>query len=260
MNLKQIRNVFKQKVRLVKRLGKKKIYLRKSRFSKVKTYRVALATLTAFVAHQLSIRPRIRLSGKFILALAIAFVIAGNLASFLKKKEPEIKVNGVPILVADKAEAKKPDEAQISAAVVTRRSPFEFSRPVKSGYLSQGYRFYHPAYDIATDLGAEINPLGSGVVEFSGMVVDGKGNIVVVDHGDGLKSLYAHMGRINVRPGDMVNTSTNMGSVGLTGRTTGPHVHLEIYDGGALVNPGNVLPDYQYPNMPLGSIPTTSDR
>lgn len=260
MNLKTIRNDVKQRVRLVKRLGKKNIYLRKSRFSKVKTYKAGAAMAIALIAHQLRLRPRIRLSGKFILALAIAFIITGNLASFLKKKEPEIKVNGQQILVADKAEGKKPEEAQISAAVITRRSPFEFSKPVKAGYLSQGYRFYHQAYDIATDLGAEITPLGSGIVEFAGIVPDGKGMIVIVDHGDGLKSLYAHMGRIKVKPGDMVNPSNEIGNVGLTGRTTGPHVHLEIYDNGALVNPGNVLPDYQYPDMPMGSIPTASDR
>jgi len=260
MNLKPIRNVFKQRVRLVKSLAKKRGYLKKSRFFKVKTFKAALATLIAIISKQLSIRPRIRLSGKFILALAIAFIITGNLASFLKSKEPEIKVNGQQIFVADRAEPKKPGEAQISAAVLARRSPFEFSKPVRAGYLSQGYSLYHRAYDIATDLGSDINPLGSGIVEFAGTVTDGKGMIVVVDHGDGLKSLYAHMGRIKVKPGDMVSSASEIGNVGLTGRTTGPHIHLEIYDNGALVDPGNVLPDYQYPDMPLGSLPTVSGR
>ena len=81
------------------------------------------------------------------------------------------------------------------------------------------------------------------MIEFAGRVFDGKGNIVVIDHGDGLKSLYAHMGKIEVGVGNTVDTKTAIGTVGLTGHTTGPHVHLEIYDHDVAVNPASVLPD-----------------
>ncbi len=66
---------------------------------------------------------------------------------------------------------------------------------------------------------------------------------MIVDHGDGLKSLYAHMNRIDVGVGNMVNASMIIGTVGLTGRTTGPHVHIEIIDNGIQVDPASVLPD-----------------
>ena len=92
-------------------------------------------------------------------------------------------------------------------------------------------------------MGSPIHPLGSGIVEFAGKLVDGKGNVVIVDHGDGLKSLYAHMGRIDVGVGNMVNSSMTIGTVGLTGHTTGPHVHLEIYDNSLMIDPASVLPD-----------------
>ena len=75
------------------------------------------------------------------------------------------------------------------------------------------------------------------------IVTGGKGNIVIVDHGDGLKSLYAHMGNIYVSVGNEVNPETPLGTVGMTGRTTGPHVHLEIYDKDVAVNPGSILPE-----------------
>ncbi|GEM_PF-2366039 len=250
MKIKTIRNDFKQAVKIVKNLGIKKVYLGKSRTLKFKIFKARLAIGVRFLAGQIRVRPRIHFSGKFILALAIAFVVTGNLASFLKAKEPEIKVNGQQILIADKIEPKKVEEPQISQAIITRRSPFLFSNPVEFGYLSQGFSSYHRAFDIATSLGAEVRSLGDGVVEFAGMVPDGKGIIVIVGHGEGIKSLYAHLGRTRVIPGDIVNTSVPVGNVGMTGRTTGPHVHLEIYDNNAQVNPGNLLPDDQLPSLP----------
>ena len=109
------------------------------------------------------------------------------------------------------------------------------------GHISQGFRNYHRALDITSPLGTPIKPVGAGVVEFAGFTKDGKGNIVIVDHGDGLKTLYAHMGKIYVGVGNQVTTEDVLGTVGLTGRTTGPHVHFEVYDRGFAVNPQNLL-------------------
>jgi murein DD-endopeptidase MepM/ murein hydrolase activator NlpD len=195
-----------------------------------------------FVRTQIKIRPRIRLFSKFIIILILAFEFSSSAVSYLKPREAEIKINGQAILVAENRQEDIADpQIEISYAVNSRRSPFEFQKPV-DGYISQGYRRYHPAYDIATALGTPIHSLGSGIVEFAGRVNDGKGNIVIIDHGDGLKSLYAHMGKIDVGMGNVVNTNSTIGTVGLTGRTTGPHVHLEIYDRGIAIDPGSVLP------------------
>src|SRR3990167_6048681 len=110
-----------------------------------------------------------------------------------------------------------------------KESPFDFIKPA-NGYVSQGFRSYHRAVDITGDLGSDIKPLGKGKVEFTGYLADGRGYTVVVDHGEGLKSLYAHMGKIYVGIGNEVTSSQALGSIGLTGRTTGPHVHVEVYD------------------------------
>src|SRR3989344_8770404 len=151
----------------------------------------------SFVKFHLSIRPRARLILRIIPALAVAFILTSQAVAYLEPKKAEIKINGQNILVADKADESTKDEIEVSFNVASKRSPFDFKYPV-DGHLTQGYRAYHPAFDIATALGTPIKPLGTGRVEFAGSVTGGKGNIVIVDHGDGLKSLYAHMGNIYV--------------------------------------------------------------
>lgn len=190
---------------------------------------------------QFKIRPRLRVFTKLLAILILTFLLSGKTVNYLKAREAEIKIKGQSILVAKKSEPGSQPSAEIEQVVSVRRSPFEFQKPV-DGYLSQGYTFYHRANDIATELGTSIHPLGAGVVEFAGRLADGKGNVVVIDHGDGLKSLYAHMAKISVGMGDLVNTNAGIGTVGLTGHTTGPHVHLEIYDNGVTIDPTGIIP------------------
>lgn len=204
--------------------------------------RVSVLSVLSFLKTQVKIRPRIRLFTVVLLALFAVFAISSKTVPVLKEKEAQVVINGQRILVAQEAQKQPEAPVEIGQSIKPRRSPFEFEKPVDNGYLSQGYSAYHQAHDIATSLGASLHPVGPGIVEFAGMVSNGKGNIVIVDHGDGLKSLYAHMGRINVGVGNMVNTKTTIGAVGMTGHTTGPHVHLEIYDNSALVNPETILP------------------
>lgn len=202
---------------------------------------LALNLAYRFMHDQVKIRPRIGLFVKVLVILAITFLATSQAVAYFKPKEAEIKINGQPILIAEAADDKAQGEVEISTDIVSRRSPFEFQKPV-SGYISQGYRSYHRALDITGNFNEPIKPLGAGVVEFTGFLADGKGNVVVVDHGDGLKSLYAHMNRIEVGVGNVINTNSTVGTVGLTGRTTGPHVHLEIYDNNVQVDPASVLP------------------
>ncbi|OGD83538.1 hypothetical protein A2165_04465 [Candidatus Curtissbacteria bacterium RBG_13_40_7] len=204
--------------------------------------REAIKLASLFIHFQFKIRPRARLLAKILPILAIICILSDQAVAYFKPKEVEIRINGQTIVASEQTEAKEQPQEEIGQEINSRRSPFEFQRPVSGGYLSQGYRAYHRANDIATDLGASIKPLGPGVVEFAGRVNDGKGNIVIVDHGDSLKSLYAHMGRIDVGVGNVVNTNTQIGTVGLTGHTTGPHVHFEIYDRDVAVDPASILP------------------
>ncbi|MBI4037696.1 M23 family metallopeptidase [Candidatus Curtissbacteria bacterium] len=236
----------KKSLLLVSRLNSlKKLYAFKAtkRFLSLPVQKALMLTLN-YLYIELKVRPRAKFSMKAIFALMLGFALTSFAAPYLRVKQAEIKINGQPILAAGLAEeaVKNEAETEISLAVVGRLSPFEFSSPVEKGYVSQGYFSYHRANDIATNLGAPIKPVGPGIVEFAGFTPDGKGNIVIVTHGDGLKTLYAHMGRINVGVGNMVTTNSVLGNVGMTGRTTGPHVHLEIYDNDQMVDPSSVLP------------------
>jgi len=108
------------------------------------------------------------------------------------------------------------------------------------GRISQGYRRYHRAVDIANRTGTPIYAIDGGSVEAAGWLA-WAGNGVVIDHGNGYKSLYAHMHSLNVSQGQVVQRGQVIGSIGCTkgrgGRCTGPHLHLEVYFQGVRINP-----------------------
>jgi murein DD-endopeptidase MepM/ murein hydrolase activator NlpD len=111
------------------------------------------------------------------------------------------------------------------------------------GYLTTRFSSWHPGVDIATGLGMPIHPIGQGKVVEVTYGFWGLGYFVRVEHEQGFKSTYAHMGRIFVKAGDTVTSSSTLGEVGLTGHTSGPHTHLEITKDGQYINPQNILPE-----------------
>lgn len=118
-----------------------------------------------------------------------------------------------------------------------------FAWPLRGG-ISQFPVWYHMAVDIMSDVGTPIVASNNGVVSnvITGTWDGGYGNNVYVDAGNGYKSHYAHMASVYVSPGQtVVAGKTVIGTVGLTGRTSGPHLHFEIIQNGILVNPLNFL-------------------
>ncbi len=97
-----------------------------------------------------------------------------------------------------------------------------------SGYVTQGYWHSHRAIDIGAWLGSPVVASDSGYVVFAGWDPTGYGNLIILDHGNGYRTYYAHLSAIFVRVGDSVAQGTRIGSVGSTGRSTGPHLHFEI--------------------------------
>lgn len=114
--------------------------------------------------------------------------------------------------------------------------------PLSRVKINQGFSFFHPGIDFGTEIGDPVKPVKSGEIVEAGFTTDGYGNTVVVDHGKGLTSRYAHLSKIEVKTGEMVTTDTEIGKVGITGRTTGPHLHLEIRQNGTPLNPLSVIP------------------
>ncbi len=112
-----------------------------------------------------------------------------------------------------------------------------------SGQISQRYAWYHQAVDIANASNPPIQAAQSGSVTTVGWDARGYGNYVVIDHGNGYKTLYAHMstGSISVTPGTKVNQGQRIGNMGSTGRSTGTHLHFEVIGPTAKLNPLVVL-------------------
>lgn len=110
-----------------------------------------------------------------------------------------------------------------------------------SGGISQGYRFYHKAVDISNRGGGPILAADSGIVLSAGWDSSGYGNRVIIDHGNGFSTLYAHLSVIQVQVGQRVGKGNIIGQMGSTGRSTGIHLHFEIRQGGVLLNPLSYL-------------------
>ena len=113
--------------------------------------------------------------------------------------------------------------------------------PVDKMIITQGYKLFHPGLDIDGITGDTIKPIKKGrveTVEFSNI---GYGKSIIINHGNNLKSLYAHLSKIYVKEGDEIDTNIVLGEMGSTGRSFGDHLHLEIRDHGIPINPLSVL-------------------
>lgn len=109
------------------------------------------------------------------------------------------------------------------------------------GTITQGYSFFHKAFDIANRGGGPILAADSGTVIAAGWDSSGYGNRVMIDHGNGYITLYGHMIVLQVSVGQKVARGNVIGQMGSTGHSTGTHVHFEIRHGGVLENPGIYL-------------------
>jgi murein DD-endopeptidase MepM/ murein hydrolase activator NlpD len=126
--------------------------------------------------------------------------------------------------------------AGVVAPVPHRRSSPFGARSVFNGVP----RERHAGMDFASPAGAVIRAPAAGRVVLAGPLY-WTGNTVVIDHGEGLYSILAHMTRTLVREGQTVARGARVGTVGSTGRVTGPHLHWSVRLGGARVDPASVL-------------------
>jgi len=122
-----------------------------------------------------------------------------------------------------------PVDARINSGYGTRRHPIF------------GNMRMHTGVDMACPYGTHVHAAQDGVVVFSGWK-GGYGNAVILDHGGGLGTLYAHNSSLEVRVGEMVNRGQVIAKVGSTGYSTGPHVHFEVRTNGQPVDPMPFMP------------------
>lgn len=93
--------------------------------------------------------------------------------------------------------------------------------------------------DFAAPIGTEVYATGDGTVQRADAQAAGYGNHVRIDHGYGYVTLYGHLSRVKVRPGQKVKRGDVIGYVGNTGKSTGPHLHYEVFKNGENQNPIN---------------------
>jgi len=131
--------------------------------------------------------------------------------------------------------------------------------PVRNSYITSGFGFrrdpfgrgtvFHRGLDFHAKVGDPVLSVAEGVVRFSG-VKGGYGNVVEVDHGNGYVTVYAHNSRNTVSAGDLVRVGQELAKAGSTGRSTGAHVHFEVWKDGQVMNPRQFLGDGK--NTPVG--------
>ncbi|MGB8509831.1 MAG: peptidoglycan DD-metalloendopeptidase family protein [Pyrinomonadaceae bacterium] len=123
-----------------------------------------------------------------------------------------------------------PVEGELTDGFGSRRNPF--------GYASSEF---HMGQDIAAGRGTPVVAAADGIVSFAGQQT-GYGNIVIIDHGNGLTTRYGHLSKLEAAEGQEIKRGVELGQVGSTGRSTGPHLHYEVRIGDEAVNPDSYLP------------------
>lgn len=124
------------------------------------------------------------------------------------------------------------------------------TQPVTTGWYSSNYgwridpftgqKAFHEGVDFMADPGTAIHAAGGGIVVYADTYA-GYGNMLEIDHGNGLISRYAHASKMLAKVGDVVMKGQKIGEVGNTGRSTGPHLHFEVRHRGAPQNPEHYL-------------------
>jgi murein DD-endopeptidase MepM/ murein hydrolase activator NlpD len=122
--------------------------------------------------------------------------------------------------------------------------------PIAHSYVTSGFggradpfgggAAFHKGIDFHASMGDPVLAVADGVVSYAG-VRSGYGNVVEIDHGNGYVTRYAHNSRLLVRVGDLVRSGQQVAKAGSTGRSTGAHVHFEVWVDGVVVNPRKFL-------------------
>jgi len=160
-------------------------------------------------------------------------ILGTNLALML------IATSFVPTDVFANTEAEQSVVGEATVPLTTEKSA---QYPVENVRVTQGYRLFHPGIDLDGLTGDPIRPIKKGRVEDISTSKYAYGNAIIVDHGNQITSLYAHLSKIYVQEGQEVNTNTIIGEMGISGRAYGDHLHLEVRDHGIPISPYSVLP------------------
>ncbi len=156
-----------------------------------------------------------------------------------EKTQPAPQENTQPVSAGESDTDQIPAEPSI-APIIKQPSPGAGTGmvwPTQRHGITQYFSSYHPGLDIQGDYTDQVFAADDGIVIFSGWNNGGYGNMVLIDHGNGIQTRYAHNSRVFVHVGQQVSKGDNISMVGTTGRSTGTHLHFEIIVAGRRVNP-----------------------
>lgn len=193
------------------------------------------------------------------LTLGIETVYSNEL-TLESKEQAESELNQIKEEKVSEYEAKKAEEERLARIAAQKKAyastatlaasgeisgmsisiPVSGSISARFGERSSSRSTVHTGLDIAAPMGTGVRPIAAGTVTFAAYS-GSYGNLIKVDHGNGVESWYAHCSALYASVGQTVDTGTTIAAVGSTGNSTGPHLHLEIRVGGAAVNPQNYL-------------------
>ncbi len=158
----------------------------------------------------------------------------------LKKGQELIIPGGIKKIAPKAAAVAKASPYNLKTILPTSKdiynSSSRFIWPAAASRITQYYHLGHHAIDIGGKIGTPIYAIEKGQVTLSGWST-GYGNNIIVDHGGGQKSRYAHFSKLYVKKGAFVEKDQQIGEMGSTGWSTGPHLHIEININGINVNP-----------------------
>ena len=133
-----------------------------------------------------------------------------------------------------------------SCAFIQKEPPIYFQWPLKKYKITQKFNSFkkppHLGIDLKAPLGTSILSSQSGKVVYAGQQFTGYGKVIIIEHDTRWTSLYSHLSQIKVKLGQTVRQGEVIGTVGSTGRSTGPHLHFEILYKKRNKNPLKLLP------------------
>lgn len=151
-----------------------------------------------------------------------------------------VEVTGTPIEAVNQLPDVEVATVVVDSVVVSTEG--RFGLPLETIDVSQGFSRLHRGVDLRASLKTPVRAIEGGRVAQVVQSRWGYGWWINIDHDGGVTSLYAHLGQVTVSEGESIQKGQVVGEVGLTGWTTGPHLHLEIYERGQALNPLQALP------------------
>jgi len=186
---------------------------------------------------------------------------ASDVSRPLTLSELQVQAHGVAKGVDERTDFMKVVESEL-VANAARSALLPRDAPLVEGFVGSGFGMrtdpftgeltMHTGVDFAAPVGTPIFAAAGGVVESAERHPE-FGNLVRIDHGNGLSTWYAHASRLLVKAGDIVRKGQEIALVGATGRATGPHLHFEVRVNGAPVNPLRYLAGAK-PGSPLAAL------